>query len=109
MKLIIRNIYRKPITPSCHVIELDRETWLTFLNKPESRIGIACEAINKPFMKSYTREIAWVPLSSISPMAKEEIIKAVEECSLDNSSKMEQSVEYVRSLVHISDSSPENT
>ena len=70
MKLIIRNIYYKPITPSCYVIELDYETWLTFLNQPKTRIQIACEAINKPYMKGYTREIAWVPLTDISPKDK---------------------------------------
>ena len=51
MKLVVRCIYYKPVTPSCDVIEWDHETWIKFLHSDSMRDRI-----------NMVLELAWIPL-----------------------------------------------
>ena len=63
MRLAVRKIYYKAVTPSCDVIDLDYDTWMKFLNgNNETRKEIVCKMTGKEDMIGYTREIAWFPL-----------------------------------------------
>lgn len=68
MKLVVRQIYYKAVTPSCHIIDLDFDTWMKFLHGTlETRKEIACHAIcpeRTAELAHYTREIAWIPLDN---------------------------------------------
>lgn len=68
MKLVVRQIYYKAVTPSCHIIDLDFDTWMKFLHgNEETRKQIACHAIcpeKAESMASYTKEIAWISLDN---------------------------------------------
>lgn len=63
MKVVVRCIYYKPVTPSCDIIDLDDSTWREFLlaDNPK-RIEIALKLLHKEEMESYVRELAWIPL-----------------------------------------------
>ena len=63
MRLAVRKIYYKAVTPSCDVIDLDYDTWMKFLHGDnESRKEIVCKVTGKEDMIGHTREIAWFPL-----------------------------------------------
>lgn len=63
MRLAVRKIYYKAVTPSCDIIDLDYETWMKFFHGDnETRIEIVCKITGKEYMISSTREIAWFPL-----------------------------------------------
>lgn len=63
MRLAVRKIYYKAVTPSCDVINLDYDTWIKFLHGDNlTRKTIVCQVTGKENMISYTREIAWFPL-----------------------------------------------
>ena len=63
MRLAVRKIYYKAVTPSCDVINLDYNTWMKFLHgNNETRKEIVCKVTGKEDMIGYTREIAWFPL-----------------------------------------------
>ncbi len=63
MKIVVRCIYYKPVTPSCDIIDMDSETWRNFLYaKDRERIEIALKQIGHEEMVSYVRELAWIPL-----------------------------------------------
>lgn len=63
MRLAVRKIYYKAVTPSCDIIELDYDTWIKFLHGDNmTRIEIVCKATGKEDMICHTREIAWFPL-----------------------------------------------
>ena len=75
MKVVVRCIYHKPVTPSCDVIEMDDATWREFLNaQPDRRKEIALKLLGKEEMNSYVRELAWIPLDEhINVMIKKKI------------------------------------
>ena len=60
MKVAIRCIYHKAVTPSCDIVYMDRETWNRF--RFGNRKQIALELLGKQDMSSYIKEIAWIPL-----------------------------------------------
>lgn len=63
MKVAIRCIYYKPVTPSCDIIDMDYETWMDFLHSDMSkRKEIALRLLGRNPMLS-VREIAWIPLN----------------------------------------------
>ena len=63
MKIVVRCIYYKAVTPSCDIIDMDFETWRKFLYaKDRERIEIALKLIGREDMVSYVRELAWIPL-----------------------------------------------
>ena len=67
MRLAVRKIYYKAVTPSCDVIDLDYDTWMKFLHgNNETRKEIVCKVTGKEDMIGYTREIAWFPLENQS-------------------------------------------
>ncbi len=63
MKVVVRCIYYKPVTPSCDIIEMDDNTWSEFLLADNrKRIEIALKFLHKEKMETYVRELAWIPL-----------------------------------------------
>lgn len=60
MKVAIRCIYHKAVTPSCDIVYMDRETWNRF--RFGNRKQIALELLGKQDMSSYIKEITWIPL-----------------------------------------------
>ena len=64
MKLVVRCIYYKPVTPSCDVIELDQEQWNEFMRSQSmtNRINMLLELMDKEYMAEMIRELAWIPL-----------------------------------------------
>ena len=63
MRLAVRKIYYKAVTPSCDVIDLDYDTWMKFLNgNNETRKEIVCKVTGKEDMIGHTREMDWFPL-----------------------------------------------
>ena len=65
MKLAVRKIFYKAVTPSCDVIELDRDTWMKFLHGDvRTRVSIVCQETGTEHMEGCVREIAWFPMSN---------------------------------------------
>ena len=63
MKIAVRCIYYKAVTPSCDIIELPYDQWMTFLHGDASkRKEIVCSVLEKDYMLSSIREVAWIPL-----------------------------------------------
>ena len=63
MKVVVRCIYYKPVTPSCDVIDLDDSTWREFLYaKPDRRKEIALKLLGKENRDTDVIELAWIPL-----------------------------------------------
>lgn len=63
MKVVVRCIYYKAVTPSCDIIDMDTETWRAFLHSGgNKRKEIALTLLNKQSMRDYIKEIAWIPL-----------------------------------------------
>ena len=63
MKVVVRCIYYKPVTPSCDIIDMDDNTWREFLLADKRKhIEIALKLLQKEKMGTYVRELAWIPL-----------------------------------------------
>ena len=63
MKVVVRSIYYKPVTPSCDIIDMDDDTWREFLRADKrQRIEIALKLLHNEEMESYVSELAWIPL-----------------------------------------------
>ena len=63
MKVVIRCIYYKAVTPSCDIVEMDDDTWKEFLYaKPDRRKEIALKLLGKENMDTNVRELAWIPV-----------------------------------------------
>lgn len=51
MRIAVRKIYYKAVTPSCDVIDLDYDTWMKFLHgNNETRKEIVCKVTGKEDM-----------------------------------------------------------
>lgn len=76
MKLVVRCIYYKPVTPSCDVIELEHETWIKFLHSESmrDRINMVLKLLNREYMSSKVRELAWIPLGDNMEFIKHDIV-----------------------------------
>lgn len=65
MKVAIRCIYRKAVTPSCDIVYMDMETWNRFrFGDSETRRQIALELIGKEDTSRAIKEVAWIPLDN---------------------------------------------
>jgi len=63
MKIVVRCIYYKAVTPSCDIINMEHDTWMKFLHSGgNKRKEIVLALLNKESMESYIKEIAWIPL-----------------------------------------------
>ncbi len=60
MKIAVRCIYHKAVTPSCDIIEMDTETWNRF--RSGNRKQIVLEILHKEKMAEYIKEVVWIPL-----------------------------------------------
>lgn len=63
MKVAIRFIYYKAVTPSMYITELKGEDWSSFLyGDNDERREIACRVLNMEAVRSAIREVSWIPL-----------------------------------------------
>lgn len=63
MRVAIRCIYYKAVTPSCDVVDMPEKVWNEFLYADaERRRTIACELTNHE--EVYVREVARIPLDN---------------------------------------------
>lgn len=62
MRVVIRCIYHKAVTPSCDIVYMDKETWDRFRFEVRKRKQIALELLGKQDMDSYIKEVVWIPL-----------------------------------------------
>ena len=64
MRVVVRFIYRMSATPSCDIIEMDKDTWNKFLNLESmtSRINMVLKILDREYMAETVRELAWIPL-----------------------------------------------
>lgn len=63
MRIAVRFIYYKPVTPSMYILDLDDETWRKFLyGSNRKRIETVCSLRGTESLASYVRECAWIPL-----------------------------------------------
>lgn len=76
MRLVVRCIYYKPVTPSCDVIELDQDTWFKFLHSESmrDRINIVLKHLNREYMSGKVRELAWIPMGDSMEFIKHDIV-----------------------------------
>ena len=59
----IRLIYYMPVTPSCDIVQMDKETWDKFrFGDKYERMEIALKLVGQEDMDGKVREVAWIPL-----------------------------------------------
>ena len=70
MRIAVRCLYYRPITPNFLIIDLSQEQWSKFLwGDKKTRIEIV-----KPYMPGAhppVREVAWIPLDDLTITLKE--------------------------------------
>ena len=64
MKIVVRCIYNKPVTPSCDIIDMDDETWREFLHVVRRRKELVLQILGRENLSHDIREIAWIPLDN---------------------------------------------
>lgn len=73
MKIAVRCLYYRPVTPNFLIIDLQEGQWSKFLwADKRTRIEII-----KPFLSEYhptIREVAWIPLQDLSDSSKSTLI-----------------------------------
>lgn len=73
MKIAVRCIYYRPVTPNFLIVDFQKEQWSKFLwGDRQTRINMIL-----PFMPKghpSIREIAWIPLAHLSPVNKSTLI-----------------------------------
>lgn len=63
MRIAVRLIYYKAVTPSMDIFDLDDETWTHFLyGSNRKRIETICSLKGSDHMTTHVRECAWIPL-----------------------------------------------
>lgn len=64
MKVAVRCIYYKAVTPSCDIIDMDYDTWIEFFNADlTKRKAMVLQMLNSPYRtQGNVKEIAWIPL-----------------------------------------------
>lgn len=66
MRVALRCIYYKAVTPSMDIVEMPSETWTAFLHGNNlQRIEIATRLLNKEYLRGSIREIAWIPIDDL--------------------------------------------
>ena len=59
----LRLRYRKPVSPSCDIVEMSWDVWREFLRSShKDRLKIALRILNRPFFVEYIEELLWIPL-----------------------------------------------
>lgn len=59
----LRLRYRKPVSPSCDIVEMSWDVWREFLcSSHKDRLKIALRVLNRPFFAEYIEELLWIPL-----------------------------------------------
>ena len=59
----LRLRYRKPVSPSCDIVEMSWDVWREFLRSShKDRLKIALRILNRPFFAEYIEELLWIPL-----------------------------------------------
>ena len=59
----LRLMYRKPVNPSCDIVEMSWDVWREFLRAShKDRLKIALGILNRPFFVEYIEELLWIPL-----------------------------------------------
>lgn len=73
MKIAIRCLYNRPITPNFLIIDLNEEVWRKFLwGDKKTRIEMIKPFLSEPHPS--IREIAWIPLKDLSDSSKSTLI-----------------------------------
>lgn len=63
MRIALRCIYYKAVTPSCDIVDMDDATWKEFLyTGGNKRKEIALKLLDKEWLMSYVKEVVWIPL-----------------------------------------------
>ena len=61
----LRLRYRKPVSPSCDIVEMSWDVWREFLRScHKDRLKIALRVINRPHFVEYIEELLWIPLDN---------------------------------------------
>jgi len=61
--VVLRLRYRKPVSPSCDIVEMSWDVWREFLRSShKDRLKIALRILNRPFFAEYIEELLWIPL-----------------------------------------------
>ena len=61
----LRLRYRKPVSPSCDIVEMSWDVWREFLRSShKDRLKIALRVINRPHFVEYIEELLWIPLDN---------------------------------------------
>ncbi len=59
----LRLRYRKPVSPSCDIVEMSWDVWREFLcSSHKDRLKIALRILNRPYFVEYIEELLWIPL-----------------------------------------------
>lgn len=63
MRIALRCIYYKAVTPSCDIIDMDDATWKEFLHTGgHMRKEIALKLLDKEWLMSHVKEVVWIAL-----------------------------------------------
>ena len=63
MRIALRCIYYKAVTPSCDIVDMDDATWKEVLHTGgNKRKEIALKLLDKEWLMSYVKEVVWIPL-----------------------------------------------
>lgn len=81
VRLAVRCIYYKPVTPSCDVIELNQEEYAKFLRMRSmlNRIAFVLKHLDREYMSGKVHEIAWIPLDDDIELIKHYEAKTAKE------------------------------
>ena len=61
----LRLRYRKPVSPSCDIVEMSWDVWREFLRSShKDRLKIALRILNRPYFVEYIEELLWIPLDN---------------------------------------------
>ncbi len=63
--VVLRLRYRKPVSPSCDIVEMSWNVWHKFLRAShKDRLKIALRILNRPYFVEYIEELLWIPLGN---------------------------------------------
>ena len=63
--VVLRLRYRKPVSPSCDIVEMSWPVWREFLfASHKDRLKIALKILNKQFFVEYIEELTWISLNN---------------------------------------------
>ena len=61
--VVLRLRYRKPVSPSCDIVEMSWPVWREFLfASHKDRLKIALKILNKQYFVEYIEELTWISL-----------------------------------------------